>query len=221
MKSIETIGIVVFILIWLIGVTTFIVQQANYAKSIEPHLEVHAAEVSSLFYQICVASKLEDETISRKALESGLQAGQITELPLDSFGMEDMTASWNSKAKPNLETGSTYQPYPNQLWLFRIKSKTEEGRYITKRRCQLDFHHGVMNSKDRPYYIERRGFHDEYRELLGVSIVNRLEQDGAEIIDAVTLYKDPRIARDPIIFDLEGVSYHLRVRPFSLSLELE
>jgi len=54
-----------------------------------------------------------------------------------------------------------------------------------------------------------------------VSLIDRLKQDGAEIIDAVTLHKDPRIAKDPVIFDLEGVTYHLRVRPFSLSLELE
>lgn len=221
MKKIKPIAVLIFISIWLIGITIFIVQKANYTKSIEPHLEVHAAEVSSLFYQTCVASKLEAEAISRKTVEIGLATGQITEFPLDSFGMEEVIASWNGETKSNLYVDSPYQPYPDQLWLFRIRSRTGDGRYKAKQRCQLDFHHGVLNSEGRPYHIERRGFHDEYRELLGVSLIDRLKQDGAEIIDAVTLYKDPRIAKDPVIFNLEGVTYHLRVRPFSLSLELE
>jgi len=219
MKDLKVLSAIAFLLIWGLVILLFIGRTTNHTKNIKPHLEVHASAVSSLFYQTCIQSKLNSETLNQMALISGMTAGTSTDAPLDSFGAQEVLLSWEAPSTQSVIENSKYKPFPNQLWLFRVESETTNDRFIIKRRCQLDFHHGVMRSSKRPYYIERRGFHDEYRELLGSEIIKELEKNGAEIIDAVTLYKDPRTAVDPIVFKLEGRTYHLRVRPFSFSLE--
>ena len=208
-----------FVLIWLALMSSVIFNGIKYRSKIKPHKEAHAPLVSELFYETCVLSKLNPESLEQKAIDASMEKETPQNRPRQTYGVVRINQAWVADSKLSLQTDSDYQPFPNQLWLLDMKTPGYQQYSKTKKQCRLDFHHGVIRSKSRPYHISRRGDSRRYRRLLALGVLKNLESDGAKIINIDTLHKDPRIAHDPIIYQLDGQVYHLRVSPFSMTLE--
>jgi len=221
MKGLIAYTLIGFVLIWLALMSSVIFNSVKYKSKIKPHTDSHAALVSDLFYRTCVLSKLNPEKLEQKAIDADMKKDPSKKKPRQTYGMERINQAWVFDTKLSLETGSNYQPFPNQLWLMDMKTRSYQQYSKTKKQCRLDFHHGVIRSKSRPYDISRRGQHARrYRRLMAASVLKNLEADSAKIINIDTLYKDPRVAFDPIIYQQDGHVYHMTVTPFSMTLEL-